>query len=472
MKQLRMRFRIAAILVIVLLLGAAGYGIYSVNVYGNRWISSSKNYRYRSARSRVIPGNITDRFNTVVATTNAEGKRVYQSDLLSRASLVHLLGDSEGNVANGIESFQANALLGMNASVSEHLSALLSGDPIRGDSIQLTIDSTLSTHIAQTWRNSDSKDRCGAVVVLNYQTGEILSMVSLPIYDPENVSEQVKNAPTHPFWNRCTQATLPPGSTFKMITAAAALENRKDADTREFVCDGNFSVMDHIITDYNSEQHGTLSLQKAFRISCNNTFAQLALDMGDGVLRKTAENFGFNNNFLFRDLVLENSVYPTANRNAFEVAWSGVGQSRILVTPMHMCMIAGAIANNGIMMEPRLVRQVVTYTGKTRQSYAPCEYRSVCSSAVAAKLQAYMKDVVTGGTGTRAQVSGLTIAGKTGSAESSIDGQYTTHGWFAGYIADAKRPYAVCVLVESGGSGGKTAAPIAKKIFEYLAAHY
>ena len=466
MKQLRIRFRITAIIVISLLLGSAFYGIYSVNVYGNRWISSSKNSRYLDTQSSVIPGNIIDRNNIVVAATDEEGKRIYQSDPLSRASLVHLLGDSEGNIANGVESFQANALLGMNASFFERVASLFSKDRLHGDNIQLTIDSRLSTYIAAAWRDSKVKDNCGAVVVLNYKTGEILSMVSIPIYDPQNITQQVRTSSTYPFWNRCTQSQLPPGSTFKIITAAAAFENITDVEKLEYHCTG------HLLHDYGNEVHGKLDIRKAFRLSCNNTFAQIALDIGDAALRKTAEDFGFNDNFLFRDLVLENSSYPTKNRNEYELKWSGVGQSQILATPMHMCMVAGAIANNGLMMEPQLVKKVISPSGKVRQTFSAREYRIACDTGIAGKIQEFMKEVVKSGTGTKAQVDGLTIAGKTGSAESNINGKYTTHGWFTGYIAQENKPYAVCVMVESGGSGGTVAAPIAKKVFQYLDQNY
>ncbi|MEG2702410.1 MAG: penicillin-binding transpeptidase domain-containing protein, partial [Clostridia bacterium] len=178
--------------------------------------------------------------------------------------------------------------------------------------------------------------------------------------------------------------------------------------------------------------------------------------------------FGFNDNFLFRDVVVENSVYPTKNRNDVEVAWSGVGQSQVAATPLHMCMIAAAVANGGVMMEPRLVMQVESPSGVKRITSTQKEYRRACSPEIAAKLGLYMKDVVKSGTGTRAAVNGLTIAGKTGSAESAADGRAVTHAWFAGYIADEKYPYACCVLVEEGDSGGSVAAPIAANIFSYL----
>ena len=470
MKQQKLRFRLLTFIVIGLLISACVYGGYSVSTYGSRWVSSTRNTRYRKAKSSIIPGDIRDRDGVTVATTDENGKRIYQSNILSRSSMVHVLGDTEGNVANGVESFQANYLLGFHSSLQERVNDLLEGKARKGDTVVITADSKLQTAIVQMFRNGEkTKGKCGAAVVMNYKTGEVLALVSLPVYDPENITDTIRQSTQHPYWNRAIQSKLPPGSTFKIITAAAALENLSDAQTRTFHCTGATQVMgDKLITDYGNEQHGEIDLKKAFRLSCNNTFAQIALTVGDEKMRKTAENFGLNDNFLFRDLVVENSSYPTKNRNAFEIAWSGAGQSQVAVTPLHMCMVSAAIANDGVMMEPRLLSRVESPEGTARLRYTPKVYRTACSKETAAILDGYMKDVVKSGTGTRAKVDGLTIAGKTGSAESSANGLDVTHAWFTGYIDDDRWPYAVSVLVEAGGTGGSVAAPVAQQIFRYL----
>ena len=469
MKQQKLRFRVLTLVVIGLLVTAGVYGVYSVSAYGSRWVSSVRNTRYRSAKSSVIPGDIVDRNGVVVATTDETGSRVYQSNILSRSSMVHLLGDSEGNVANGVESFQANYLLGFESSLTERVSDLAGGQTRKGDTVIITADSKLCTEIVQMFRTGEkTKGKCGAVVVMNYKTGEVLALVSLPVYDPQNITDTIRNSSQHPFWNRALQSTLPPGSTFKIITASAALQNIPNITQSVFTCTGATEVMGQKITDYGMEQHGEITLERAFRLSCNNAFAQMALIMGDSALRKTAESFGFNDNFLFRDLVVENSTYPTRDRSNFEIAWSGVGQSRVVATPLHLCMVAGAIANDGVMMEPRLLYRVQSPSGAVRLRYTSKVYRTACTPETAATIEDYMKKVVQSGTGTRAKTDGLTIAGKTGSAEGSVNGVDVTHAWFAGYIADDRYPYAVCVLVEDGGSGGSVAAPVAAQVFAYL----
>ncbi len=469
MKLLRTRFRLVTLLLIGLLAVAGLYGAYSVTLYGSRWFSNSKNVRYQAAKSAVVAGDIIDRSGVVMATTDESGERVYQSSIKARRATVHVLGDRDGNVANGVDSFQANYLLGFETSLSERVAALLRGQTRRGDDLTLTIDSKLCTRIVSLFETgATTAGKSGAAVVMNYKTGEVLALVSLPVFDPGNITEAVRTNPQHPFWNRALQSTLAPGSTFKIITTASALENMADITSYRFLCTGATQVMDQVIHDYKMAQHGSLTLEKAFTVSCNNAFAQCALMLGDEKLRKTAEDFGFNDNFLFREVVVENSVYPTTNRNLVQVAWSGAGQSDIGATPMHMCMVAAAIANDGVMMEPRMLLSVKGPGGVTRLRLTTKVYRRAVPTDIAATLQTYMQNVVATGTGSAARVSGLTIAGKTGSAEASVDHVDVTNAWFVGYIADDSLPYACAVLVEEGDSGGSVAAPIAANIFKYL----
>ena len=472
MKQQRFRFRVMAFLLIALLLLAGAYGVYSVSTYGSRWFGSSYNTRYRAARKTVIPGDILDRNGVVLATADGEGKRTYPTVWHTRCAMVHVVGDLDGNVANTVDSFQASYLWGFETTLEERIEALRTGQKRRGDNVTLTIDSTLQTNIAAAFANMENTaGKAGAAVVMNYRTGEVLALLSVPTFDPLGSMAEVRNDPQHPFWNRALQSVQAPGSTFKIVTAVSALQNLKDVATHEFDCStGATKIMEQLIRDYGYEHHGMITLDKAFRVSCNNSFAQAALLIGDKKLCQTAEDFGFNDNFLFRDLVVENSRYPTENRNDFEIAWSGAGQSQVAATPMHMCMVAAAIANDGTMMEPRLLRQVVSPAGMQRLGYTSKVYTQACTPELAAQVEEYMIDVVKNGTGKSAAVEGLTIAGKTGSAESSLDGRYVTHGWFVGYIDDPAYPYAVSVFVEEGGSGGKAAAPLAHEIFRWLTA--
>lgn len=471
MKQQRYLFKMLALVMFGLFLLLAVYGAYSIFTYGNRWFSFSRNPRVRAQKETVTAGDILDRNGVVLATT-VEGKRVYQEDESARRAVVHLLGDSQGQVSNGVETFQTRYLYGFETPLGERISALMAGETRRGDNVTLTIDSQLCTLIAKAFdAHPKTQGKKGAAVVMNYKTGELIAQISLPSFDPMNITQETVADPGQPFWNRATQSLYPPGSSFKIITAASALENIAGVEAESFACTGGLVVQNQAIRDYGGAVHNSLTMREAFKKSCNNVFALTALNLGDDKLRRTAESFGFNDNFLFRDLVVENSSYPTENRTQFELATTGIGQSALGATPMHMCMVAAAIANDGVMMEPRLLLQVSSPAGALRTAYQSKEYRTALTSAHATTLQAYMRDVVTTGTGTRAAVDGLTICGKTGSAESSLSGNAVTYGWFVGYIANSDLPYAVSVLVESiedGEGGGSTAAPIAHDIFQYL----
>ena len=468
MKRMRMNVRrlIPLMCVLFLLLGA--YGAWNLAVSGRRWFSHSSNAYARQLKREVTEGSILDAGGVVLSST-VDGQRVYCCDEAVRRATVHVVGDGDGNVANGVESFMSWYLYGFDQSYIEEAGSALQGTKRRGDDVFLTVDSALSARIA-SWFPSNKK---GAVIVMDYRTGAVLAECSFPNFDPANVTWAVKTDAGHPFFNRAVQGMYAPGSTFKIITLSAMLENFRDAMTESYHCDGLLTVGGHLITDAGTDMtrravvsHSDLGLEKAFRVSCNNTFAQAALKLGDRRLRTEAEKFGFNVNFLFRDMVVENSSYPGENRTDREVAMTGIGQSALLCTPMQMLLAASCIANDGVIMEPRLLRSVISPGGTETVTFESAVFRHVMSAETARTVKNLMYQVVASGTGTQAAVAGHRICGKTGSAE--IDGQENTNAWFVGFIDEESTPYALAVLVEDAGGGGSVAAPVAKKIFEYL----
>lgn len=463
MKLIKQNVRLAALLISLLLLSLVVYGSYSVATFGSRWFSSRANTYLRTTKANVIAGNILDRNNVLLATTDAAGRRVYHQDEATRRSLVHAVGDSANKVAYGAETFMASYLYAFNESYFERLAQAFSGTKRRGNDIQLSLDSALSKRAYELF----PKNKRGAVVVLNYRTGEVLVLQSYPSFDPMQLSDFDRENPQGPFWNRATKWISAPGSAFKVVTYASALKHLPDIASRQFDCTGALALEDTTITDARGAQHGHISLQRALTVSCNISFAQLALELKDEKLGRTAADFGFGDHFLFSDLVVEDSSYPTVKRSEKELAWTGPGQSRLQASPMHMCMIAGGIANDGLMMEPRLLMRARNHSGGLRYSYEPKPYRTALSKEDADDITEAMREVVLRGTGTRANVNGLKVCGKTGSAQ--IDAQDETNAWFIGFIDDERFPYALCVVVEDAGSGGAVAAPIAGQLFQYLA---
>lgn len=462
MKLLKSNIRWVALIVCALFASLIAYGAFSITTQGQRWFASSANTYLRRTKSNVIPGNIVDRNNVLLARSDEAGKRVYSSDPEVRKAVVHAVGDNRGNIAYGAETFMSNYLFAYNESYPERLVQALRGVKRRGNDIRLLIDSTLSKKIAALFPRGKS----GAVIVMNYRTGEILSLQSFPNYDPMTLSQSDKENPQKPFWNRATMWGSAPGSVFKVVTLASALRNIPDAENKIYECNGALVVGDTQITDAHNASHGPINLKKALTVSCNIAFAQAALELGDANLKKTAADFGIGDYFLFSDLVVQNSEYPGVNRIPKELAWTGAGQSRLQITPLHMAMIASSIANDGMMMEPRLLLDVTSGAGQSRFDFFAKEYKRVMDKRTADIIADYMQETVRRGTATGASVAGLKIAGKTGSSQ--IDGQKETNAWFIGFIDDSRYPFAACVAVEDGGSGGSVAAPVAREIFKYL----
>lgn len=466
MKQIRKNVRRVLFALCALFFLLVAYGAFSIITSGNRWFSSSLNSFARQKRGDVIAGDMLDRRGETLAVTK-DGVRTYHADEAVRTAAVHITGDRSGNVTKSMDRVLGAYLYGFNMSFWERLSCAFAGAPRKGDDVHLTVDSRLTAYAASLF----PQDKAGAIVVMNYQTGEVLTEQSFPNFDPEKAG--VSNTILKRFTNRAIDGLNAPGSTFKIVTAASAIGNLPDYATRAFHCEGVMQLGSRTVTDAGTvlsenkiTKHGELNLLRAFQVSCNNTFANVALSLGDTKLRRTAEEFGFNDNFLFRDLIVENSSYPTANRTEGEIAWTGAGQSALQASPLHMCMIAAAVANKGVMMEPRMLLRAVSQRGGVRAESSPRVYRRPLTEQQADILREYMRAAVTGGTGTRANIPGVKVCGKTGSAE--LDNQENTNAWFVGFLDEPDAPYALAVVVENAGGGGSVAAPIAQKLFQWL----
>ena len=460
-KVIKRRIHMLVMLMLALFGLMIAYFCYSVYFYGGRWVANPHNPRISQEKQQVIMGAVTDRDGTVLAYTDEKGERKYNNSRVTRMAVSQVVGDSGGKVSTGVDTFHAQYMLGFKSGVVERITDALRGAPQRGDDLQLTISERLSRYISEQF----PEGKRGAVVVMNYHTNEVLAMVSMPQFDPTNLDAALGDEEAGALINRATQGLYPPGSTFKIVTMASALENLPDLQDFAFNCTGYYPVGNYSVTE--KEGHGMQSLSDAFAYSCNTTFAALSQELGYQMLGETAEKLGFNENFMFGDMIVYNSSYPIDNLSPEDLAWSSIGQGRVLTTPMHMALIASAIASGGVMHEPHLVRKITTPQGGTRALPGSFEGVRVMKSETAQRLEKEMIRVVKSGTGTRAALSnGYVVAGKTGSAEASNDKSIETHAWFVGYITNDNAPYAISVVVENGGSGGGVAAPLARKTLQ------
>lgn len=459
MNKLRRSLYTTGVLIIAMFIFLSSWFGYTVYSQGSRWTVSQYNQRLSTAKKSTAMGDITDRYGVLLATTAEDGSRRYNADETLRRSVSQTVGDQLSMSGTGVESYHANILTGFSGSMIDRVSAAVTGESYTGDNITLTIDANLNRYITDSFPDGYE----GAVCVINYKTGEILAMVSLPDYDPQALLEtRVFDTEGSSYFNRCLQGQYTPGSVFKIITLASALENMPGIMGRSFHCSAARAFGDTNVTCQSGTlAHGDLSLLSAFTRSCNCSFASIACELGPETLAATAGNFAFGDNFAFSDITLYASAISPDMSNIASLAWTGVGQGTTTVTPLHMAMIAGAIANDGIMMEPLLLLQVQSAGGITKQQAIATEYKRVCSQETASTLTKYMYKTVESGTATRAQIDGYAVCGKTGSAETSEDKNVETNAWYVGFLAEDEYPYAIAVVIEQGGAGGNKAASLA-----------
>ncbi len=357
----------------------------------------------------------------------------------------------------------------------QSLSDQLLGGTQQGNTVVTTINDQLQKAAAQALGTHK-----GAVVALDPTTGAILAMVSSPSYDPSTISTHDPDAdaaawkalqadPGKPMLNRATSQTYPPGSTFKVVTAAAALQNNLGVNT-SYAPAGQFlpAQTTSPIKNFGGEVCGG-NMTQALTQSCNVYFARLATQLPAGALAKTARDFGFGEAppFDIGDVASRLPTDADLKSPAF-VAQSAIGQYNVAATPLQMALVAAGIANQGKIMTPHLVKEVRDPQGNVIRSISPALWKTAVSPDVAATLTTLMEGVVDSGTGTAAQIPGVKVAGKTGTAQNAT-GQ-PPHAWFISFApADAPK-IAVAVLVENGGNlgseatGGKLSAPIAQQV--------
>ena len=333
-----------------------------------------------------------------------------------------------------------------------------------GYDLNLTIDNDL-----QEYAYKQLDGRRGAIVAIEPETGKILAMVSYPDFDPstdaiEKNWKYIVEREDSPLLARATGGLYPPGSTYKIVTAATAY-NAGYSD-KTFEDNGVFKQGGLKVSNYGGESYGTINVRKAFEVSSNFAFCTLGYELGAQNVKDAAEAFGVNKD-IDTDIPVSKSRIDYKKMTNEDAALVSIGQGQLLMTPLHVAMLGAAVANNGKMMKPYLVNTITTSSGLTLSTTKPTVFCQPMSAECASYMNGLMIDVVKEGTGRSAAISGITVAGKTGTAENENE---KDHAWFVGYAPAEKPTISVAVLLENDGrSGGASAAPIAKKVMtEYL----
>ncbi|MDP3012751.1 MAG: penicillin-binding transpeptidase domain-containing protein, partial [Candidatus Subteraquimicrobiales bacterium] len=375
----------------------------------------------------------------------------------------HLIGfNSVKYGRSGVEAAFNDYLLGKReaASIKDFIDQLM-GRQV-GYDLELTLNAKLQRKAAELlW------DKKGAIVALNPKTGEILAMASNPTFNPNNIEtlwKDLNKSLDAPLLNRATQGLYPPGSTFKIITAAAALEEKVAESSSVYEGPKELPIDGSSVTNFKDQNYGVMTLKRAFEVSCNTVFAQVGLELTADKLIEYAEKFGFNKDVPFELPSKQSKIGDPSEMDAVMLAWSAVGQGETLATPLRVALVVSVIANDGKMMKPFLVKEIRSSQGQLVKRFAPQILRKVLSQKTTQKMIEFMVAAVEGGTGRRAKIEGVTVAGKTGTAEAGKGKE--PHAWFVAFAPAEDPQIVIAVVVENGGIGGKVAAPIARELIE------
>jgi len=421
MKKVKRRATAALLIAALLVVGLAVYLVRLADD-GGAWAS------YFSGGTPG--GTILDRNGVVLYSSDEDGYS-FAEDWSTRVSCYHLLGDPNGNVRTGALRQFRDRLAGY---------SFLEG-ATSGKTISLSVDSTLNVtaYSALAGRN-------GAVMLMDYTTGEVLCMVSSPGDDPENPSSEPADGT---YLNKCLSSSFTPGSVFKLVTLAAAIDNIPDLFERSLWCEGEMIVDGALLTCTGS--HGSQTIEQALANSCNCAFGTLALELGPELMAEYAEKLGMTASLQLDGMDVLPGSFTKGGAGSVGLAWSGVGQYEDLVCPYAMLRYVSAIANGGSVYEPTLLghgsldRETELLSAETAQRIAEMMNYNV--------QNAYGSWVF----------PGLDVSAKTGTAEV---GDGTSHAWMTGFLNDPAHPYAFVVILEHAGGGLANAGPVANAVLQ------
>lgn len=433
-------------------------------------INSTYNKRQSILATQTIRGKIKADNGEVLAETLVDEYGNETRSYPYGNLFAHAVGYNCNGKA-GIELYDNFKLLTSNSGLFELMINDLKDSKDIGDNVI----TTLNVELQKT--ASNSLGGCnGAVIAIDPSTGKILCMVSKPDFDPNSIENDwdsiVSNSENTNLLNRATNGLYPPGSTFKILTLLEYIhENPETYKNYTFDCQGFLSQNDPTIKGgissircCNGAVHGLSILEDSFAYSCNSSFANIGLTLDKNKFKNLYKDLLFNSKLPYNMTYNKSSCKLNENSSVFETMQTCIGQGQTQVTPLHMCLLASAIANKGTLMQPYMVDHIENYEGRVVKSYTPTKYGTLLSSKDSETLSHFMKTVVDYGTATQLQSSAYTAYGKTGTAQfdETID---NSHSLFVGYAENGSKKLAVCVVLEDMASGG-SAVPVVRNIFD------
>lgn len=464
MNNLTVNIKRVMIIFLIVFVVLISYLAYFTLVKGPDIVTRPDNRRMWDIRNKVVRGTIFDRNGKELSVSekkanSKEYKRVYKGG----AATAHILGyyDAQYGITGLENLYDSNLSSNISASFFAWLGNGFKEVNKKGDDVYTSLDYNLQKVAFDALGTSR-----GSVVVLKVDTGEILAMVSKPSFDPNTLSKSWKSLnenENRPLLNRSVSGLYAPGSTFKVVTGISGLENIEGLGKETFVDEGKMDLGGgYTLSNDKGKAMGKISLEQAMIKSSNLFFGNLGIRL-EGKLLKTAESFGFNRNIPADGIIIDKSRFPSYKSNEKgNMAQSGFGQAEVLATPIQMALVAQTVANDGVMLKPTLINKVTDYSGNVVQNLNTSSIGEVTSAGYASEIRRFMRDVVSKGTGTRAQVSGIQVCGKTGTAQ-HIESK-TPNSWFIGFAPYKNPEIAIAVIVEEGGYGGVAAAKISAQV--------
>ena len=461
-----------AIGIAVLFICMAVYFVYFIEVRSSAAINNTYNKRSEEFKEKVVRGEIyaNDGETLLAQTVVTEDGNEYREYPFANL-YAHVVG-FEDNGGLGIESSYNYYLLSSNIAILDKLKNEYKNVKSQGNSLVTTLDHGLQQKINDVLSYAGSS----AAIAIDPDTGEILSLVSKPDFDPNTISqiwdEIVAEEENSILVNRATQGLYAPGSTFKIFTLAEYLkEHPSDYEEYSYDCSGEYAVEDMIMHCYGNTAHGPLNLEQSLAYSCNCSFANIGAGLD---LQKFRAN---NRKLLFdADLPIDiscsrSSFALDSDASAQEIVQTSIGQGNTLVTPAHLAVVMSAIANDGILMKPHLGKEVRNEEGALISTFSPAASAVLFDVKDAGILKEYLRGVVTSGTALNLSYGNYTAYGKTGTAETisnyNVDSEASDHSWFVGWAEQDGKKMVLCVMIEKAQDTWGSAAQFSQEIFDY-----
>lgn len=445
------------------------YLTYLVVQQGNTLARHPQNQRLAAKEASIIRGTIYDRNGVKLAYTNWQGDHGQRGYLTEGgiSPFAHVIGYVSPKYGSyGLEAAYSKELLGLTEedAIKNLLDKILNRTP-RGNDLISTLDINI-----QRAALGALNGRKGAVVVLNPKTGEVLAMVSSPTFDCNNITKTEiwnqlnKDEDNAPLLNRATLGAYAPGSVIKIVTGVGILEKNviKSSDTID--CPGYIVVNGNRIAD--NAVHGKVDFIKAIALSCNTYFAQEGRQLGWDGFNEVVNSFGLNQSPDLKIPVRAGTFASKHRQNESQLVESSFGQGDTLISPLHMALACSAIANQGVIMKPYLLKEIRRSDGEAMSVTENSTWLEATNPHVASLVRDGMIAAVDWGTATSAALPGIKVAGKTGTAETKTNQQPNSlpHAWFVGFAPATDPQVVVAVIVEKAGSGSGVAAPIAREV--------